>query len=125
MKSFFLGLVVGCILTFAGLFIVVLVNNDSDDSDLVKYLDSPVSYENKKVTSVKVFQVLDNSALAHEISDERFNFYYGNTVMILGENFYSEQVIKIKNPKRIGTYSYTSNSGKPLTVPVLDGEIIE
>ena len=48
--------------------------------------------------------------------------YLGNTVVILGENFYSDQVITINNPQRVGTYSYTNNGGIPMTVPVIDGD---
>ena len=49
--------------------------------------------------------------------------YYGNTVLILGENYYSDQIVTVKNPQRVGTYSYTTNGGMPKTVPVIDGQI--
>ena len=49
--------------------------------------------------------------------------YLGKTVLIFGDNFYRDQIITIKNPQRIGTYSYTTNSGIPRTVPVVDGDI--
>ena len=86
-----------------------------------------MSYENKQETSFKVIQVLGNAALASEVSDRigGDEMYLGNTVVILGENFYSNQVVTIKNPQRIGTYSYTNNAGIPMTVPVLDGNISE
>jgi hypothetical protein len=29
----------------------------------------------------------------------------------------------VKNPQRVGTYSYTTNGGMPKTVPVIDGQI--
>lgn len=67
-KSFFLGLVSGIVLTFAALFVIGLVNQNSEANDPVQYLEKPVSYENKKETSFKVFQVLGNAALASEIS---------------------------------------------------------
>ncbi len=35
---------------------------------------------------------------------------------------HSKQVVTIKNPQRIGTYSYTTNGGMPMTVPVIDGK---
>ena len=121
-KSFFLGILTGTILTFAVLFVIALVNRNSEAADLIQYLEQPVSYENKSVTSFKVFQVLGNAALANEISNKEYKWYHGNTVMILGENFYSDQVVTIKNPHRVGTYSYTNNGGMPMTVPVINGD---
>lgn len=82
-----------------------------------------MSYENKKETSFKVFQVFDEAALATEISDKEYKWFYGNTVVLLGENFYSDQIVNVKNPMRIGTYNYTSKSGRPMTVPVIEGEM--
>ena len=122
-KSFFLGVLTGIVLTFAVLFVVALVNRNSVATDPIQYLEQPVSYEDKAKTSFKVFQVLGNAALATEESDRIGGdvMYLGNTVMILGENFYSDQVVTIKNPKRVGTYSYTNNGGMPMTVPVIEG----
>lgn len=124
-KSFFLGLVAGIILTIAGLFVVGLLYQQSGDNDSVQYLEQPVSYENKTKTSFKVFQVLGDAALAREISSTEHKWYHGNTVMILGEDFYSDQVITIKNPQRVGTYNYTNKGGMPMTVPVIEGSISE
>ena len=120
-KSFFLGLVTGIVLTFVVLFVIALVNRNSEAADPIQYLEQPVSYENKTETSFKAFQVLGNAALANEISNKEYKWYHGNTVMILGENFYSDQVVTIKNPQRVGTYSYTNNGGMPMTVPVIEG----
>ena len=124
-KSFFWGVLTGVVLTFAVLFVIGLVNQNSADNDPVQYLDKPVSYENKKETSFKVLQVLGNAALATEASDEIGGdvMYCGNTVVILGENYYSDQIVKVKNPQRVGTYSYTNKGGMPMTVPVIDGEM--
>lgn len=126
-KSFFWGFVTGVILTFAFILIYGLVNQYPAGNEPVQYLDEPVSYENKSETSFKVFQVFDDGALANEISDKIGNraSYLGNTVVILGENYYSDQVVTIKNPQRVGTYSYTNNSGMPMTVPIIDGDISE
>jgi hypothetical protein len=121
-KSFFLGVLTGIVLTFAVLFVIALVNRNSVANDPIQYLEQPESYENKSVTSFKVFQVLGNAALANEISNKEYKWYHGNTVMILGENFYSDQVVTIKNPQRVGTYSYTNNGGMPMTVPVINGD---
>ena len=122
-KSFFLGVVTGIVLTFAVLFVIALVNRNSVATDPIQYLEQPVSYEDKAKTSFKVFQVLGNAALATEESDRIGGdvMYLGNTVMILGDKFYSDQVVNIKNPKRVGTYSYTNNGGMPMTVPVIEG----
>lgn len=122
-KSFFLGVVTGIVLTFVGLLVVALINKNSSDDDSIKYLKTPVSYENKKETSFKVFQVFDDAALASEISNKEYKWYHGNTVLILGENFYSDQVVTVKNPQRLGTYSYTNKSGMPMTVPVINGKM--
>ena len=61
--------------------------------------------------------------MARGISNEEYNWYNGNTVVILGENFYSEQIVTVVNPVRVGTYSYTNRAGIPMTVPVIDGEM--
>ena len=126
-KSFFLGVLTGAILTFAVLFVIALVNRNSEAADQIQYLEQPVSYENKTVTSFKVFQVLGNSALATEESDKIGGdvMYMGNTVVILGENFYSQQIVTIKNPQRVGSLSYTNNGGMPMTVPVIKGDMGE
>lgn len=125
MKSFILGVVTGVVLTFVALFVIEFVNQNSGGIDPIKYLEQPESYENKKETSFKVLQVIGNSALATEASDKigRNDMYYGNTVLILGKNYYSDQIVKVKNPQIVGTYSYTTNIGIPKTVPVIDGEV--
>ena len=124
-KSFFMGVVTGIVLTFVGLFAYGLLKQNSVSNDAIQYLEKPVSYENKKTTSVKVFQVLGKAALASEASDKIGDdvMYIGNTVLVLGKDFYSDQIVTVKNPQRIGTYSYTNNGGMPMTVPVIDGEI--
>lgn len=122
-KSFFLGVVTGIVLTFVGLFVIGLVNQNSADNAPIQYLEQSVSYENKKEASFQVFQVLGNEALAKEESE--YDMYLGNTVVILGKNFYSDQIITLKNPQRIGTYSYTNKGGIPMIVPVLEGEMKE
>lgn len=122
-KSFFLGVVTGIVLTFAGLFVIGYVNQN--EYDPIQYLEQPVSYENKTETSFQVFQVLSNAALAREASDIIGGdvMYLGNIVVILGENFYNDQVVTIDNPQRLGSYSYTTNAGRPMTVPVVDGNM--
>ncbi|MBR0042180.1 MAG: VPDSG-CTERM exosortase interaction domain protein [Bacteroides sp.] len=122
-KSFFLGVVTGIVLTFASLIVIGHVNQN--EYDPIQYLEQPVSYENKTETSFQVFQVLSNAALAREASDVIGGdvMYLGNIVVILGENFYNDQVVTIDNPQRLGSYSYTTNAGRPMTVPVVDGNM--
>ena len=125
-KTFFLCVVTGIVLTFVGLFLLGLVNQNSEKNDSVQYLEKPVSYENKKETSFKVLQVLGNAALATEASEKKIGdnvVFYGNTVLLLGENYYSDQVVTVKNPQRIGTYSYTNKGGMSMTVPVIEGDM--
>ena len=123
-KSFFLGVLTCIVLTFIGLFVIGLVSLKSENGT-IQYLENPVSYENKKETSFRVFQVFDNSALADEVSSKVGNsaIYLGNTVLLLGDNYYSDQVVNVKNPQRVGTYNYTNNEGIPMTVPVIEGQI--
>lgn len=125
MKSFLLGVLTGAVLTFGILFAIGLANQNSADNDPVQYLEKPVSYENKEKASFRVLQVLGNAALATEASDEIGDdvMYFGNTVLLIGENFYSDQKVTVKNPQRVGTYSYTNNGGMPKTVPVIGGEM--
>ena len=123
-KSFFLGVVTGVVLTFVVLIVIGLVNEKSDANFPVQYLEKPVSYENKKETSFRVFQVLGNAALATEISaDGVIQLFTGNTVVLLGRDYYNNQVITVKNPQRIGTYSYTNKNDMSMTVPVIEGEM--
>ena len=124
-KSFFLGVLTGIVLTFVGLFVIGLVNQISEDNDPVQYLENPVSYENKKETSFKVIQVLGNKALADEVSDTVGNsvFYSGNTVLLLGDNYYNDQVVNVKNPQRVGTFKYITNEKEIMTVPIIGGQM--
>lgn len=123
-KSFFLGVVTGVVLTFVVLIVIGLVIQKSDANFPVQYLEKPVSYENKKETSFRVFQVLGNAALATEISaDGVIQLFSGNTVVLLGKDYYNNQVITVKNPQRIGTYSYTNKNDTQMTVPVIEGEM--
>ena len=122
-KSFFLGILTGVVLTFICLFVIALVNQHSNGTIQIEYLEKPMSYENKQETSFKVLQVLGNAALANERSDMYTDSYYGKTVVILGKDFYSDQVVKINKPQRVGTYNYTNNGGMPMTVPVIQGSM--
>jgi hypothetical protein len=117
------GLVTGVILAFVFAYVVgkVYMNPETEQAQRTQYLEQPVSYEDKKETSFRVFQVLNDAALATEISNKEYKWYNGNTVMILGKDFYTDQIVTIKNPQRVGSFSYESNGGRSMTVPVIDG----
>ena len=124
-KSFFIGFASGIVLTLVALFVIGVIIQNYETNVPVQRLDNPVCYENKTETSFKVFQVFSNGALAKEISDEEMKWYLGNTVVVLGKNYYDDQILTVKNPQRVGTYSYINKDGMSMTVPVIDGEISE
>lgn len=130
-KSFFIGFASGIVLTLVALFVIGVIIQNYETNVPVQRLDNPVCYENKTETSFKVFQVFSNGALAKEIFDEKeisgeeMKWYLGNTVVVLGKNYYNNQILTVKNPQRVGTYSYTNGAGLHTTVPVIDGEISE
>ena len=124
-KSFFMGFASGIVLTLVALFVIGVIIQNYETNVPVQRLDEPVCYENKTETSFKVFQVFSNGALASEVSDEEMKMYLGNTVVVLGKNYYNDQILTVKNPQRVGTYSYTNGAGLHTTVPVIDGEISE
>lgn len=109
------GIVTGVILTLVTSFIIAKVMASD-----IYYYQTPISYENKQETSFEVFQVIGDCALANEYSGH--NIFLGKTVMLIGDNisFYSNQVVKVINPQQIGTYSYETNGGMPMTVPVIE-----
>ena len=126
LKSFIIGMLSGIALTIVGVFFLAFIDLQGGKDDDIQFLEHPVSYENKKTTSFKVFQVIEkNKALANEISDKEYKWFNGNTVVLVGDDFYSDQKITVKNPQRVGTYSYTNKGGMPMTVPVIKGEIKE
>ena len=124
-KSFFIGFASGIVLTLVALFVIGVIIQNYETNVPVQRLDEPVCYENKTETSFKVFQVFSNGALASEGSDEEMKMYLGNTVVVLVKNYYNDQILTVKNPQRVGTYSYTNGAGLHTTVPVIDGEISE
>ena len=126
LKSFIIGMLSGIALTIVGVFFLAFIGLQGSKDDNIQFLEHPVSYENKKTTSFKVFQVIEkNKALANEISDKEYKWFNGNTVVLVGDDFYSDQEITVKNPQRVGTYSYTNKADIPMTVPVIKGEVKE
>ncbi len=121
------GIITGVILTISVLAIIA-VNKNQDENSIV-YFEVPISYENKKSTSFEVFQVIGNAALAREVSDKKYGWYNGTTVLLLDGQFYCDQVIELVNPKQVGTYTYqtkereilgTTIGGDWVTVPVIE-----
>lgn len=85
----------------------------------IRYLETPVLYEDKHSTSFKVFQSFSEGALASEISNKQYGWYNGNTVLLLGEMYYDGQIIKMKAPMQVGIYRYETKKGDIKTVPVV------
>ena len=115
METFFLGVIIGMVVIIV---IDGLENRKSKDN--ARYFEESVSYENKKETSFEVYDVLGNAAIATEISLNygKHKNYNGKFVLIRGEDFYDGQIINVRNPRRVGTYRYMSN-----TVPIIEGEM--
>lgn len=113
---FIAGIVVGVILTIVVASMYTQGQGVKENENLV-YFETPKSYENKKTAKFEVFQVFNDAALANESSE--YNMYLGTTVLLLGNEFYTNQVVEIKNPQIIGTYSYVTKNERPLKVPVI------
>ena len=122
-KSIFLGIIIGIVLTFSTLYLIGLGNQNSEDYDPTIHIEKGKSYENKKETSFKVFQVLSDAALMREISDKENGRYFGKVVLIYGKYFYNDQVVVVKNPQRVGTYRYTTSENSDMSVPIIEGEM--
>ena len=124
---FVAGIITGVVLTFAVAYAISNGNTPEETyttEQEIKYLENEINYEGKKSTSFKVFQVLDNCALANEFSEQigQHSLYYGKIVLLKGNNtaFYSDKEIRVKKPIQVGLYSYMNNIGEQMTVPVID-----
>ena len=122
-KSTFLGIIIGIVLTFSTLYLIGLGNQNSEDNDPTIHIEKGKSYENKKEASFKVFQVLSDAALMREVSDKVRELYFGKTVLIRGEDFYNDQVVTVKNPRIVGIYRYTTVKYLDMNVPIIEGEM--
>lgn len=122
-KSIFLGIIIGIVLTFSTLYLIGLGNQNSEDYDPTIHIEKGKSYENKKETSFKVFQVLSDAALMREISDKENGRYFGKVVLIYGKYFYNDQVVVVKNPQIVGIYRYTTVENFDMSVPIIEGEM--
>lgn len=115
-------IIIGVIAVFitCGFLYYINVYMVSKPSDPQMILEQPTSYESKEVTSFQVFKVMQDAALAREISDTVNNEFYGTTVLLRDGNFKDEQVVKVKHPLRLGIYTYTTEDGVFMTIPVID-----
>ena len=59
LKSFIIGMLSGIALTIGGVFFLAFIGLQGGKDDDIQFLEHPVSYENKKTTSFKVFQVIE------------------------------------------------------------------
>lgn len=101
-KSYLLGVLTGIVVTFLGLFIIGLINQNSEDSEPIQFLEKPVSYEKKKKASFKVFQVISNvAALAKEKSDSGLDLYIGNTVLLSEKTSIATKLLPLKIRKEL------------------------
>jgi hypothetical protein len=125
MGKIILGVVIGIVVGFGLKFGADFINNNSNNTveTSIHYNDkSKPYYRTKKEGTFTVFQVLDGGALAYEESNP-FAFLTGTFILLLGNDFYTDQTIQISNPMVIGTYSYTTKKNREITVPVIEGEI--
>lgn len=122
----FVGSIIGSFIALIIVGMIILNSKDSDtvqDYDPIVYLEKVESYEGKGETSFKVFQVLTDAALMREVSDKEYERYFGKIVLIYGKYFYDDQVVTVKNPQIVGTYSYISKGNENMTVPIIEGEM--
>lgn len=118
-KSLIIGIVIAIALT--GILVMIYGIKKNQEPDPIQYLKQPVSYEDKSVACFKVFdRPFSDAAL---VSEESEFGYFGNTVLLLGEDFYNNQVITVNNPQRVGTFTYDTRGGLTMTVPVVKGDI--
>lgn len=130
---FFLGMVVGAILTIVILFFIsiakmngVSVDSNYDDPGISMFSEAGPTMPLK---SFRIFQVLPNgSALANssEKSKVKYNFEYGEPVVLLlpqeNNSFYDDQIITVpasKTVHQVGTYRYETKSEFVKTVPIV------
>ena len=65
----------GIVLTIVALFVIGFVRQKNNEDDVIQRLEKLVSYENKKITSFKVFQVIgEDAALAMESSNKKYEW---------------------------------------------------
>ena len=121
--SFIFGSLILAILIVGLTRLISKDNSSIQDNDPTIHTEKGKSYENKKETSFKVFQVLSDAALMDEIADKEKELYFGKVVLIRGKDFYNDQVVTVKNPRIVGTYRYTTVENFDMCVPIIEGEM--
>ena len=111
---FFLGIVTGCVLTIAVLFVIGITNSNANESDIT------IAEQQTVFTTATKFEVLANC----EEKGHSTSFFTGPVVYIVtdGQNlFYDDQVIEVPKGKKamqIGTFRYETKLGEKV-VPVI------
>ena len=121
--SFIFGSLILAILIVRLARLISKDNSSIQDNDPIIHIEKGKSYENKKETSFKVFQVLSDAALMDEIADKEKELYFGKVVLIRGKDFYNDQVVTVKNPRIVGIYRYTTVENFDMSVPIIEGEM--
>ena len=121
--SFIFGSLILAILIVGLARLISKDNSSIQDNDPTIHIEKGKSYEHKKETSFKVFQVLSDAALMDEIADKEKELYFGKVVLIRGKDFYNDQVVTVKNPRIVGIYRYTTVENFDMSVPIIEGEM--
>ena len=130
--SFFVGLLVGAIVTVGVLALYAKANENSQDTSSVQLFKEPgveITYQNWegkkcKFTGFDVFQVLPNGAALATGKDGGVPIVT-NVVLLLpikGGSYYDQQYVKIPKgniAKQAGVYRYETKEGTQKTVPVV------
>lgn len=93
---FFLGIVTGCVLTIAVLFVIGITNSNANESDITIAEQQTVF---TTATKFEVFQVLGDGALANcEEKGHSTSFFTGPVVYIVtdGQNLFYDTVLSFK-----------------------------
>lgn len=121
---FFLGVLTGVVLTFAGLgmYGTASASKNPEQTPGLTMFDGPG--EVFRYSTYEVLQVFDNGAA---LVDAKNGKYDSNSIVLFflpGENdsYYDDQILNIKTGYRVrqvGTYRYTTNLGLVKTVPAV------
>ena len=113
--------IVGCILTFGGLFIYSKMQSTPEQSGIrIAKQKTKFTVANK----FEVFQSFEDGALATSEVKDYVSTFTGPVVFLVAEEneqFYDGQIVTIpkgKSAMQIGTYSYESKAGVH-TVPII------
>lgn len=112
---FFLGIVTGCVLTIAVLFVIGITNSNANESDIT------IAEQQTVFTTATKFEVFRFLGWCFgQLRGERvFNFIFTGPVVYIvtdGQNlFYDDQVIEVPKGKKamqIGTFRYETKLGE-------------